>query len=374
MPSFKFIHFIVFLGISQGIFLAIAIQVIQNKNKLANKILSLILILVSIMLTGRFFYTVETNVLIFFRLALFVDILVFVFGPLLYVYFRRLIFNEGVKYKLHYSNFIPGLGMLIYHIWTYQYSYEEFVIMVGQGKLTLPFLIVETSGILFNFYFFYRCFQLIKTYKKEEKKNVSYPQYLVTFLTIILIIVMFFLFLWIVSYISYYFLGIYSPIVSYNAIWIAICVFIYVIGFYSLWQPDIFRMPIPNTANIKNKERIRGKALQDLAESLEHVMTNEKIYLNHKLTLLDLAKRLDTSANNLSWLLNNVHKSNFYDYINKYRVQEFMEKVQNGEHRNQTLLALSLDAGFNSKSTFNKTFKAVMNDTPSNYIKKLSVI
>ncbi len=374
MPSFKLIHFIIFLGISQGVFLSLGIQVIQNKNKLANRMLSLILLIASIMLTGRFFFTIETDNIIFFRLALFVDILVFLFGPLLYVYYRRLIFNEEVKYRLHYSNFIPAFGMLLYHLWTYKYSYEEFILMVGQGKLTLPFLIVETAGILFNFYFFYRCLKLIRIYKREEKKNISYSQHLITFLIIILIIVVLFLILWVVSYVSYYFLGIYSPFVSYNAIWIAICSFIYVIGFYSLWQPNIFRIPLPNNSNTKNKERLEGKALQDLTESLEYAMITEKIYLNHKLTLSDLAKHLNTSVNNLSWLLNNIHKSNFYDYINKYRVHAFIEKIQNGEHHNQTLLALSLDAGFNSKSTFNKSFKIVTNDTPSNYIKKIDTI
>lgn len=103
-------------------------------------------------------------------------------------------------------------------------------------------------------------------------------------------------------------------------------------------------------------------------------MINEKVYFNHKLTLVDLAKRLNTSTNNVSWLLNNIHKCTFYDYINTYRVKAFVEKIHNGEHHHHTLLALSMDSGFNSKSTFNKAFKAVINDTPSNYIKKLNTI
>ncbi len=374
MESFKIIHFILFLGISQGVFLAIAIQCIHNRNRLANKMLSLILIIAAIMLTGRFFFTIETDILVFFRLALFVDILVFIFGPLLYLYYRRLVFNEKVKYTLHYANFIPAIGMLAYHIWTYQYSYEEFLLMVQNGRLIIPFFIIETVGIVYNLYFCYRCFLLIKVYQQEEKKNVSYSQDIVPYLTAILILFLLFLILWVVSYVLYYFLNIYSSFVSYNAIWIAIPAFIYVVGFYSLKQPDVFRMPIAKKNDVQNRERIEGKALQDLQKNLEHLMVNEKIYLDHKLTLADLAKQLNTSTNNLSWLLNTIHKSSFYDFINKYRVEAFIEKIQRGEYQKHTLLALSLDSGFNSKSTFNKAFKAVLNDTPSNYVKKLNAV
>lgn len=100
-------------------------------------------------------------------------------------------------------------------------------------------------------------------------------------------------------------------------------------------------------------------------------MVAKKIYLNNELTLKDLAQELGTTTNNVSWLLNNIHQCSFYDYINQYRVQEFILKIQNGEHFKHTILALSLDSGFNSKSTFNKAFKMVKNDTPSNYIKSL---
>jgi len=171
-----------------------------------------------------------------------------------------------------------------------------------------------------------------------------------------------------------YYLQIYSSILSYDLVWTSIPIFIYVIGFYSLKQPEIFRVPLSKTKEKKSKERLENQTIQDLKRDLQHLMVKEKIYLNHKLTLVDLAKRLNTSTNNVSWLLNNIHKCSFYEYVNQYRVQTFIKKLKDGEHHNQTLLALSMDSGFNSKSTFNKAFKEVVNDTPSSYIKKLSVV
>ncbi len=374
MQSFDFIDIILFLGISQGVFLAATIQIIQNKNRNANKVLSIILLIACLMLTGRLFFFRSMSSEWFFRIAIFVDTLIFVFGPLLYLYCRRLVFNEIPSYRLHVSNFIPAAGMIIYFIWTLMFSFEEFRILGREGKLNLLYFIIESSGLLFNFYYCFRCFQLIKVYKKEEKKNLSYSQNLTPFLSSFLITIVLFMVLWLISYVMVYFLQIYTSVVNYNLVWVSIPVFIYVIGFYSLKQPSIFRMPWAKKKNVKNKERLEGEAIENLKMNLEKLMVEEKIYLDHKLTLSDLAKKLDTSANNVSWLLNNIHKSSFYDYVNHYRVQSFIEKVQKGEHHNHTLLALSLDSGFNSKSTFNKAFKAELKDTPSNYIKKLNVI
>jgi AraC-like DNA-binding protein len=100
-------------------------------------------------------------------------------------------------------------------------------------------------------------------------------------------------------------------------------------------------------------------------------MINERVFLKSDLTLRDVAKMLKTSTNNISWMLNSVYKSTFYDFINGHRVHEFVRKIENKEHLRHTILALSMDVGFNSKSTFNKAFKLNMNETPSNYIKNL---
>ncbi len=374
MRSFDFIDIILFLGISQGIFLAITIQIIQNKNASANKVLSLILLIASLMLTGRLFYFRAVTSEWFFRVAVFVDTLIFVFGPLLYLYFRRLIFNESPRYRLHISSFIPAVGMIFYFFWTLTFPVEEFVGLAKEGKLTLLFFIIETSGLVFNFFYCFRCFQLIRMYKKEEKKNLSYSQHLTSFLLSFLITIMVFMVFWLVSYVMVYFLQMYSPTISYNLVWVSIPIFIYVIGFYSLKQPNIFRIPWSKKRSVKPKERLEGEAIENLKIDLERLMVEEKVYLDHTLTLSDLAKKMNTSANNVSWLLNNIHKSSFYDYINHYRVQSFIHKVQKGEHHHHTLLALSLDSGFNSKSTFNKAFKAELKDTPSSYIKKLETI
>jgi AraC-like DNA-binding protein len=48
-------------------------------------------------------------------------------------------------------------------------------------------------------------------------------------------------------------------------------------------------------------------------------------------------------------------------------VREVQRRIQAGEARRLKMLALALDAGFASKSTFNEAFKKHTNRTPSGF-------
>jgi AraC-like DNA-binding protein len=146
-----------------------------------------------------------------------------------------------------------------------------------------------------------------------------------------------------------------------------------VIGYFSLKQPELFRIPLEEINPPEKKARLSKLECDILQNKLDSLMLNEKVFLQSNLTLREVSEILNTSTNNISWLLNNVYKSTFYDYINRYRIQEFVKNIEANKHLTQTILALSMDVGFNSKSTFNKTFKLVMKDTPSNFIKKQKV-
>ncbi|WP_298541974.1 AraC family transcriptional regulator [uncultured Aquimarina sp.] len=372
MNSFGIVDLLLVLGISQGIFLAITLSLIHNKNKRANKILSFVLFIASLMLVGRICYPRFSGAL-FFRIAGFVDTLIFVFGPLFYIYIRRLTFSESPDYKIPWYHFIPAFLHIAFFIWTLSFTIEELKIFVGQGGLDYVYFIVETTGLISNLVYMITSYHLLRVYKKVEKENLSYSQKVHTFLKFFLFGILMFLILWMISYANYFMRIKELYFISYHLIWMSIPIFIYIVGFFSLKQPEIFRVPLIKKKAVQ-KGRLNGEELEILKKNLEDLMVHKKIYLNNELTLKDLSKELNTSTNNVSWLLNNIHKCSFYDYINTYRVQEFISKIQKGEHFNHTILALSLDSGFNSKSTFNKAFKMIKNDTPSNYIKKMGIV
>jgi AraC-like DNA-binding protein len=109
--------------------------------------------------------------------------------------------------------------------------------------------------------------------------------------------------------------------------------------------------------------------LDKLKQKLETHMKTLQPHLEPELTLKQLAKQINTNTTSLSKVINEAFNQNFNDFINAYRVNEFVARVNSGEHKKQTLIAIANDCGFNSKSTFNRSFRKMLNKTPIEYIK-----
>lgn len=111
---------------------------------------------------------------------------------------------------------------------------------------------------------------------------------------------------------------------------------------------------------------------QSSIDHLQDYMQHEKPYLKPELTLVELAEQVNMSRNELSALINNDINSNFYLYVNKFRVEHVKLQMKEDAQKQFTILALAYESGFNSKSTFNTVFKKVTGLTPSEYRKTLS--
>ncbi|MEM9051403.1 MAG: helix-turn-helix domain-containing protein [Bacteroidota bacterium] len=112
--------------------------------------------------------------------------------------------------------------------------------------------------------------------------------------------------------------------------------------------------------------------LMALAKKADGVMEESKLYLKPDLNIRELGRSLGASVNQVSAAINSYHQQNFNDYVNRYRVGEFKERLQSPTYRNFTLLALALECGFNSKSTFNRSFKKVEEISPREFADRLN--
>lgn len=74
----------------------------------------------------------------------------------------------------------------------------------------------------------------------------------------------------------------------------------------------------------------------------------------------------------MSHLINAGLGENFYDFINKYRVEEVKRLMADPQKQNYNLLGIALEAGFKSKSTFNLIFKRFTGLTPTEYKKNIT--
>ncbi|MFU1684321.1 helix-turn-helix domain-containing protein [Phaeobacter piscinae] len=68
------------------------------------------------------------------------------------------------------------------------------------------------------------------------------------------------------------------------------------------------------------------------------------------------------TSNYVSQTLNMTLQSNFFDYVNKWRIQDAVTQLHDTD---ETILVIAHDVGFNSRSSFYNAFKREMNTTPS---------
>ena len=105
--------------------------------------------------------------------------------------------------------------------------------------------------------------------------------------------------------------------------------------------------------------------LRPWRDKLLRLMADEQPWLEPELTLTELAHRLRTHPALLSKVINAGCGQNFNDFVNTYRVQEARRKLADGRFAHYSLVGVALESGFNSKSTFNRVFKKLLGQAPS---------
>ena len=367
------LDFVLIFGISIGLFISTSLLFVKKQNNKANKILACVLILAVVMLLGRLFFLRYYKDILLFRLGTTVDGTVFIFGPLVLFFFKTLLFKYDKSRKLLFWYFIPALFYTCFAIYTFSLNNKIYYTKVTTGQFNKFYFFIELLGILTNSLFVFKSYILIQNYKQSAVKEISYNQNIIRFSNYFIGVYAFILLSWIVSFINTYFLKSYSKFINYDVVWISIPFLIYIIGFYVLTQPEIFKIKSTTSTKKNSTNRLSKEKIDQLKLTINSVLKEEKLYHKSDLSLSDLSKELQVSNNDLSWFINTICKTNFYEFINKYRIEEFIERIKKGEAKTHTISAISLDVGFNSKSTFYKAFKLITNTTPVNYIKKLDI-
>lgn len=105
--------------------------------------------------------------------------------------------------------------------------------------------------------------------------------------------------------------------------------------------------------------------LSRYAAQIESGFKSKQLHLRSSLSLDDLSKELDIPKHHLSRVFSLHYNKPYYQYVAEARIEEAISKLESGE--NLTLESLAYECGFNSKTTFNKYFKEIVGQTPSEY-------
>ncbi len=144
-------------------------------------------------------------------------------------------------------------------------------------------------------------------------------------------------------------------------------------------QKDLFRMFSGNANSRTAKKTRAGKNQPKLTNSINpenlkkrliSMIEEEELYLDEEITLASLAYLLDVEPHQLTLFLNQYMDTNFRDFINSYRIEA--AKIQIEKEPAESILAIAFRTGFNSKASFNRIFKKVAGQTPSQYRKSSS--
>ena len=122
--------------------------------------------------------------------------------------------------------------------------------------------------------------------------------------------------------------------------------------------------------SVQTKLRFTELKLAELQSQLTSLMENNRLYLDSEIGLPELAKEMNISSHDLSYLLNDGFGVNFSQFINRYRINEAKQLMLSDKYRHLNILGIAYNAGFNSKTTFNTTFKKETGLSPSQFIKQ----
>jgi AraC-like DNA-binding protein len=134
---------------------------------------------------------------------------------------------------------------------------------------------------------------------------------------------------------------------------------------------DIEILPKNQIIKYKNSN-LSEKLISEYKADLIYAMEYDKLYLNGKLSIQDVSEKLTIPKQYISEVLNEHMNTNFQDFINRYRVEEFIIRLKNDQNNHFTLLGIATEVGFNSKSSFNAIFKKFKGLTPTQFMKNLS--
>ena len=311
--------------------------------------------------------------------------------PLLgYLYIRTLLKNEVAFQKYDWLHFIPFVACLINYLPLYTMGateksklvallIEDYSINYTSKDGFLPENIIRGARIIqIPIYLFFQ-WQLVLTFNKKKIAPIyeAHKKHVLKWLTI---------FNWnssliLISVLFLFALFYFNPEIVTSKMIIIIPALAIAIGYlilrsFLLLNPEmLFEFPFiisktekESTSKLKVSHRLITKNYEKTTEELLSYFKVNQPFLKTTISINEVAHALNISVSELSFIINHKFNQRFTDFVNKYRIEFVIDKIEEGFCDKFTVESLSIMAGFASKSTFNIAFKKIMNCTPSEFI------
>lgn len=366
--------------------LLICVLILSKKDKKQPDIFLFLYILSASIIIGAFYLYFEYS---FKQCTLILQYRNQIQMPLLFFYVLSVVRPDRKFQKRLLLLFLPlGLSFL-YMGWNFISLPEtRFYTIYSFTRVKMPLLLSITKILEFLFEPIILIFLLKEVHQYRLKLRLSYSNLKGMELNWIRVLVYMELFGWILlGSTTFIFSQFFSENITliFNIATVVSTGMILFIGYFGLRHTHLFtpqtilyKEVLPKDDD-KKDERGKGEKYKNSYLTLQLVeeikitlkqVKHEKLYLNPKLSLADVSEFIGYPAHSISEVLNIHMDTCFYDFVNDMRLEKAKELLTKGSLEIQTILAVALDSGFNSKSTFNRLFKLKTGITPSQFVKQ----
>ncbi len=356
-----------------GCFLTFFIVQTKNsfgKNNVAKYSLALVVFLYTMISIGNYIDTNHYEAPLYIS---FISFISFTFVGISFYYFCASVIDRKIRFK---PIVLLVLVYGIFKTWFFLY----IVKVVGNREamdllLKKPYTPIIIYAIydyiascLLNIFFIYRAFVLFKTTPLIVSLNTKREVYFKWINLLFFINFAVILFLMIQAILVLFDIGSLDIIFMIEPIVYTVYFFVFV---YSLMYFPVFAFTGDYNDLPKNvKEKYRNSSLsnsEELFQKVDTLVIEEKMFLSPELKINTLSERLETSVPHISQAINENKNISFSDYINGFRIDEAKKRLL--VKKPDTIFAIAIDVGFNSKATFYHAFKKLTNTTPTEFRK-----
>lgn len=121
------------------------------------------------------------------------------------------------------------------------------------------------------------------------------------------------------------------------------------------------------TSNEAGKILSYSDRKEELGRAILQLFDDQKVFLKPELSINDLASALNSNKTCVSRALRDVFGSNFYLFVNMYRIEKAKELLLDPLSQLLSIDSIAAKSGFNSTSVFCSTFKKSVQMTPAQF-------
>ncbi|MCR5191949.1 MAG: AraC family transcriptional regulator [Bacteroidales bacterium] len=218
----------------------------------------------------------------------------------------------------------------------------------------------------------------IKKYNKMLRDNMGNIEYFdLHWGTILMVLLYIVQLIWAVESLSqhnWFTVSVADRNLIFDTIWCFITMAYVVLIMNKIILQQVFVVPAQDNTTTDNPEETPSEEYYKILNNSDidlDIKTN-KYYLDATLTLQKLATHLGTNRQYLSNYINRVKGKTFYEYINDFRLEEAKNILDNWDNEHpRSMDDIAALSGFNSYSTFLRSFVKKYDVSPSKYLKGL---